>query len=240
MQRHFSFTATLAATACVLLMGAAHAQGTVVPGAPGPAASTRITGTVSYRERIALAPGSLVIVTLEDISRADVPATVLGEARIAIERHQVPIAFAIEVETGRIEPRHRYAVRARILDPHGVLRWTSTQAYPVITGGHPISVDVQVEAIPGPAAATGAESPRSQTLVFACNDAEFIVRISPGEVELVLADRTLVLPQVPAASGAKYQAGRSLFWNQGNEARIEIEGKTHPACTRRPESEPRN
>jgi heat shock protein HslJ len=117
---------------------------------PTVAAFTRVTGAVSYRERIALAPGSLVIVTLEDTSRADAKATILGESRITIERNQVPIAFAIEVDAGRIDPRHRYAVRARILDPQGALRWTSTQAYLVITGGHPSSVDVQVEAVRGP------------------------------------------------------------------------------------------
>ncbi len=201
----------------------------------GTAEATRVTGTVSYRERIALAPGSTVIVTLEDTSKADVLATMLGESRITIERNQVPIPFVIEVETGRIEPRHRYTVRARVLDPQGALRWTSTQAYPVITGGNPSSVDVQVESIPGPAAGTGAAPPPSQTLVFACDDVEFLVRMGPGEVGLVLPDRTVVLPQVPAASGAKYQEGRITFWNHGNEARFEIEGKVYPACTRRPD-----
>jgi putative lipoprotein len=198
------------------------------------AASTRVTGTVSYRERIALAPGSLVIVTLEDTSKADAIATMLGEARITIERNQVPIAFAIEVESGRIDPRHRYAVRARILDPQGALRWTSTQAYLVMTDGHPRSVDVQVEAIRSPAADTDAAPPPSQVLVFVCDEGEFRVRMSPGQVELVLPNRTLVLPQVAAASGAKYQEGRTVFWNKGNEARFEIDGKVYPACTRRP------
>jgi putative lipoprotein len=198
------------------------------------AASTRVTGTVSYRERIALAPGSLVIVTLEDTSKADAIATMLGEARITIERNQAPIAFAIEVEPGRIDPRHRYAVRARILDPQGALRWTSTQAYLVMTGGHPSSVDVLVEAIRSPVAGPVAAPPPSQVLVFVCNEGEFRVRMKPGQVELVLPDRTLVLPQVAAASGAKYQEGRTVFWNQGNEARFEIDGMVYPACTRRP------
>jgi putative lipoprotein len=193
-------------------------------------ASTRVTGTVSYRERIALAPGSLVIVTLEDTSKADAKATMLGEARITIERNQVPIAFAIEVEPGRIDPRHRYAVRARILDPQGALRWTSTQAYLVITDGHPSSVDVRVEAIRSPVAAP----PPSQVLVFVCDEGEFRVRMSMDQVELVLPDRTLVLPQVAAASGAKYQEGRTVFWNKGNEARFEIDGKVYLACIRRP------
>jgi membrane-bound inhibitor of C-type lysozyme len=42
------------------------------------------------------------------------------------------------------------------------------------------------------------------------------------------------LPQVPAASGAKYQEGRTVFWSKGNKARFEIDGKVYPACIRRP------
>jgi membrane-bound inhibitor of C-type lysozyme len=85
----------------------------------------------------------------------------------------------------------------------------------------------------GPASPGAASSP-PRTLVFACDDREFLVRVGPGQVELVLPGRTLVLPQVPAASGARYQEGRTLFWNQGNEARFEIEGKVYTGCIRRP------
>jgi putative lipoprotein len=205
-----------------------------LPTTPVAGESARVTGTVSYRERIALAPGSLAIVTLEDTSKADVKATILGEARITIERKQVPITFAIDVEAGLIDPRHRYAVRARILDPQGALRWTSTQAYLVMTGGHPNSVDVLVEAIRVPTTDTGAAAPRATTLIFTCDGVEFFVRVGPSQAELVLPDRTLVLPQVAAASGAKYEQGRTLFWSQGNEARFEVDGKVYPACSRRP------
>jgi heat shock protein HslJ/membrane-bound inhibitor of C-type lysozyme len=205
-----------------------------LPTTPAAGESTRVAGTVSYRERIALAPGSMVIVTLEDASKADVQATMLGEARIAVERNQVPIPFAIDVDAGRLDPRHRYAVRARILDAQGSLRWTSTQAYLVVTGGNPSVVDVQVEAIRDSAAGASAASPPSRTIVFACGDVDFHVGVSPGQIALVLDHRTLVLPQVAAASGAKYQEGRNLFWIHGNEARVELEGKVYPACARRP------
>lgn len=79
-----------------------------------------------------------------------------------------------------------------------------------------------------------AAPPPSRTLVFVCDACEILVRTSPGQAELVLPDRTLVLPQVPAASGAKYQEGRKLFWNKGDEALFEIDGKTYTGCIRRP------
>ena len=79
-----------------------------------------------------------------------------------------------------------------------------------------------------------AQTPQpSQSMVFACDEREFLVRVSTGQVELVLPDRTLVLPQVPAASGARYQEGANLFWSQGSEARFEIDGKVYSGCLRR-------
>jgi putative lipoprotein len=41
-----------------------------------------INGTATYRERMALPPDAVFEVTLEDISRADATADVLGRARI--------------------------------------------------------------------------------------------------------------------------------------------------------------
>jgi membrane-bound inhibitor of C-type lysozyme len=103
----------------------------------------------------------------------------------------------------------------------------------VITGGHPSSVDVQVEAVRSAVAAVpGAAPAPSQVSVFVCDEGEFHVRMNPGRVELVLPDRTLVLPKVPAASGARYEGWQTLFWDRGNEARLEIDGKVYTGCIR--------
>ncbi len=45
-------------------------------------AEAKVTVTASFRERIALAPGAVFVATLEDVSRADAKAEVLGEVRI--------------------------------------------------------------------------------------------------------------------------------------------------------------
>jgi putative lipoprotein len=55
---------------------------------------SRVTGTVTYRERIAMPRGAVVEMTLEDVARLDAPAEVLG--RVTIEDPgNVPIEFAI-------------------------------------------------------------------------------------------------------------------------------------------------
>ena len=90
-------------------------------------------GTATYRERLALPPDAVFEATLEDVSKADAPAEVLGQARIARPGNP-PIRFAIPYDPARINPSHRYAVRARIL-VGGELFFVTDRSYPVLTGG---------------------------------------------------------------------------------------------------------
>lgn len=94
-----------------------------------------ITGNVTYLERIALPPSAVVQVELQDVSRADAPATVLGQQTIAAS-HQVTIPFRIEYDPGQIQENHTYILRAGIEVEHQ-LRWTNTTTVRVLTGGHP-------------------------------------------------------------------------------------------------------
>lgn len=72
-----------------------------------------MTGTVTYRERIALPPGARITVQLVDVSRADAPATLLGETVIAPTR-QVPVPFSLDYDDDQLHPGHSYALQARI------------------------------------------------------------------------------------------------------------------------------
>jgi uncharacterized lipoprotein YbaY len=53
-----------------------------------------LSGTVAYRERIALPSGAVVDIKLLDVSRMDVAAEVMAETAIRPE-HQVPIPFEL-------------------------------------------------------------------------------------------------------------------------------------------------
>lgn len=112
-------------------------------GAGGASEMANVTGTVTYRQRIALTPSAIVEVKLLDVSRADAPAVTIAEQTIRPEGRQVPIEFELRYDPRRINPRHRYTVQARILED-GRLRFISTQAYPVITGGNSNTVEVIV------------------------------------------------------------------------------------------------
>jgi uncharacterized lipoprotein YbaY len=105
-----------------------------------------VSGTVTYPQRIALPPDATLVVKLEDISRADAPATIIAEQTIVTAGQQVPIPFSLTYDPKLINPRYQYAVRAQIF--YGdELRWISTTVHPVITQGHPTAVEIRVEPI---------------------------------------------------------------------------------------------
>ena len=106
----------------------------------------KVTGTVTYRERIALPPTAVIKVQLVDVSRADAPAIVLGEQVTHAAGNQVPFAFEIQFDPARIEANYSYAVQARI-EEDGKLQFISDRRYAVITGGAPTHVDIVLRSV---------------------------------------------------------------------------------------------
>jgi uncharacterized lipoprotein YbaY len=123
-----------------------------MPARPGPApaqipiATAKVTGTVTYRERLALPPNAVVQVSLQDVSLADAPAVVLGEQTITTGGAQIPIPFEITYDPAAIDQRLTYSVPARIT-VDGQLLFTSTTTTLVITQGNPSDVEIVVQRV---------------------------------------------------------------------------------------------
>jgi uncharacterized lipoprotein YbaY/heat shock protein HslJ len=102
-----------------------------------------VTGTATYRERIALPPNAVFEAVLEDVSRADAPAVELGRARVE-RAGQPPFRFSIPYDRAQIKPEGMYSVRARVL-VDGKLMFTSGQAFPVLSrgGGNTATITMQ-------------------------------------------------------------------------------------------------
>jgi uncharacterized lipoprotein YbaY len=108
--------------------------------------SAAVTGTVTYRERIALPSGAIVTVRLLDTARQEAAAPSIAEQTITTGGEQVPIAFKLTYDTAQINPNGSYAVRADIrID--GQLTWTTADAYLVITQGHPSNVELVLQRV---------------------------------------------------------------------------------------------
>ena len=151
---------------------------TYLPPAPPPAAGAGqpagltgvLNGTVTYRERIALARDAVVEVTLQEVSRADAPATIIASQTIEPQGAQVPLAFTLTYDPAQIKPMDIWAVRATIKEG-GELTWTSTRRYPVITQDAPAdNVEIVVERVARsqvqPSAAPAASGVLSGTVTY--------------------------------------------------------------------------
>jgi uncharacterized lipoprotein YbaY len=92
-----------------------------------------VVGTATYRERITLPPNAMFEATLEDVSRADAPSTVLATSRIYPADELPPYRYELSAARSGLPATARVVVRARIT-VEGRLWFTTTQAYPVEVG----------------------------------------------------------------------------------------------------------
>ena len=125
----------------------APTTGATVPGTdpdPPPVSQqgdARLSGSVTYRERIALTPGATLTVQLRDTSLQDAASELIAE-QVIPNPGQVPISFEVLYKSARIDPRNTYSIQARITEGDGRLAFINDTAYDVLTGGNPSSVDM--------------------------------------------------------------------------------------------------
>lgn len=199
-----------------------------------PASAGTITGTAAYSERIALPPEAVFEAILEDVSRADAAAIVLGEARVE-PAGQVQIPFAITFDDALIDQRMSYNVRGRIT-VDGALWFTTTEAYPVLTRGGGSEVTLRLERVARQAAAPAPAAPGMLGLPPASFTGTLPCADCPGidwQVDL-LADGSFQLRQTWRDRGpdntrddigrwAVGSDGRSLILQGGREAPVILE-----------------
>ena len=100
-----------------------------------------VSGSVTYRERLALSPGAKLVVELRDVSYQDAAAPLIARQTIN-GPGQVPITFKVEYNRDDIDSRNIYGISARIIESDGRLAFINDTAYDVITRGKPSKVDM--------------------------------------------------------------------------------------------------
>ena len=182
-----------------------------------------VKGVVTYRQRSALLPGSVIHVGLVEVRGKASESVVLAEQSFAASG-QAPIPFTLPYDAKSIDPAKHYAVRARITDSGGRVFWATPRPVPVLTQGHPAEVEVLVT----PAGSYQITPPA--TFFFECEGLEFTARHDQRGVYLFLPGRTLLLHETPSGSGAKYTDGKTTFWSKGEEASLVVDGQTYAQC----------
>ena len=108
-----------------------------------------VTGSVTYRERIALPQDSTVYVQLLDTSLQDAPSILIAE-QVIHNPGQVPIKFKIDYNRDDLDQGNTYSISASITGPYGDLMFINDAAYDVITQGNPTNVDMLLVMVDAP------------------------------------------------------------------------------------------
>ena len=159
---------------------------------PTSAATTAVTGTLSYAESVTLTPSAVAVVTIVDQTAAADAGAIVGEEWIGAPP-TIPIDFSVLIDSATLDPTHAYALFATITDGTNV--WQNPHGEPVITGGPVSGIDLVLPAVPAtaPASITGAIVPPA--------DAAY----GPGAVEIAslvkVETGTLVSRQVRPITG---------------------------------------
>jgi putative lipoprotein len=132
---------TILALPLALTLAACAPEGTSGPPEMGHGMAV-VNVTATYRERILLPPGHVLIVRVEDVSRADAPAEVQAEHREPLEGRAPPYQATLGFPRSQIDPTHTYAARAEIRDPSGALRFTTDTRHAVLTNGAPAVAEI--------------------------------------------------------------------------------------------------
>lgn len=173
-----------------------------------------VTGTLQYRERIALGPEAVAKITLEDVSRADAPAVVIAEQEL-VNPGQPPIAYRLEYPLAAIDQRMTYSVRARIVEGDQLLFTSDTHA-PVLTRGADSTADLLlVRAQTAPVARPAPDRKRAGMFRYMADAAMFRDCQSNKSFPVAMEGAYIELERAYLDSGIE----------AGKELKAEIEGR---------------
>ncbi|MFW5835058.1 MAG: META domain-containing protein [Pseudomonadota bacterium] len=171
-----------------------------------------VRGEVTYPQRIALPADSLVVVELRAVDES-----LVAEARIDTEGRQVPIAFRIQA------PVERELVFRGGITVDGQPAWISE---PIVVAAGSERVDLGLVRLQP-------FRPMGFASTLRCGDTVVEVGFVDQIARLRIGERYVDLVQVPAASGAKFEAAddpSTFFWSHGDRAQVGLEGTTLPEC----------
>lgn len=182
------------------------------PVAAEPATRT-ISGQLTYLQRIALTPDSVVVVEF----RADDDQALTDETRFGTEGRQVPLPFALQV------PNNTSGQIRSAIWSSGRPAWISDPVA-ITAGDEPLEVGtLRLQSI----------TPTGFTTVMRCGETEIEIGAIDDHPRLRVDGKTIDLLPTPAASGAKFAAQddpETFFWSKGNSALVSLAGEPLPEC----------
>jgi len=104
-----------------------------------------LSGSVVLQQPAVLPAGTLLTVTLEDVSLADAPAVIVGQTQFEVKDQLTPIPFALVYPVPAAQPGSVYAARARLTLGDRLL-FTTTQRN-AVDPLNPLPIELVVDSV---------------------------------------------------------------------------------------------
>jgi uncharacterized lipoprotein YbaY len=194
-----------------------------------------LPGTVAVGEGVVVPPGSILRVTLHDLSAGIAKDATVAKQTFDVEG-KTPIQFELPYNPSVIEPSRLYGVAAVITDSRGQAHWETRVPIRVLTLGNIKKAELVLRPTERPK-----PPPEPTSLALNCEGLLFHVDLNPTSATVVLPDSTVVLPMTEVRSGKRYSDGTTTLALSGSAAYFQRTGKAYRDCKVRPEpaSEPR-
>jgi putative lipoprotein len=108
----------------------------------------KVTGTVSWRDRVELNPNAELIVSLEDVTRQDGRPVLVGMAEDTWPGSS-PVSFEVSFDRRVVAEDRHYRVRA-VVKQDGETVLASRHGVPVLTFGHSDRADLELHRVGSP------------------------------------------------------------------------------------------
>lgn len=143
MQQEADFLAALSSAATWEIRGG-RLQLHAAAGTPAVGLASAVSGTLAYQAEGGLPPNAMVTVQLQNLSRADVATTVVGQQLFPAAGRQAPLSFVVSFDPADIDAHDPYGLQATIRAGDELL--FTSQAVPVITRDSPsFGVEVKLD-----------------------------------------------------------------------------------------------
>lgn len=143
-----------------------------------------IHGSIWYRERIMPPPDAEIMISLVDVAKMDVAATVIASKRFDVFGGP-PWGFVLQYDPQKLNSKGRYVLQAG-LEAKGRLHFISTSHIPAFEHDATKGIKIMLSGVPSPQAMSKPDSSLSNTYWKAVELNSSPVRLGAGKKELHL------------------------------------------------------
>jgi uncharacterized lipoprotein YbaY len=201
----------------------------VVMAVPVAAKEETISGSVTLSDAPSVPPGSVLRVTLHDLS-----AGIAKDASVAKGSFEgegkTPIRFELSYNEDLIEPNRLYGLAAVITNSRGQALWETRVPVRVLTKGN---LKSKVELVLRPSAKPKAP-PEKTAFRVECGGMAFDVRLNEKVALLTGSDWKITLPRVETPEGKKYSDEGTTFTVFGDAIYLQRPERAYRDCQIKP------